>query len=305
MNTYPSSIPSDLLRAGEHLVQQLGGQWHGHSGICLCPAHNDRTPSLSVRLGTTRLLFKCFAGCDIRSVLRELYRLSLPALGGKTGHCTEFHSDAYWLRKRARVLWNASHPIDGTIAKVYLRSRCIDIAADSVRYGPRTPLGKGPLAQFRPALLAAITDERGVVALQRTFLTSTGEAKSDVRYPRRLLGDPGAGAARLAPATAMLGVAEGIETALSAMILLGIPVWATLGSERLARVAIPSSVTSLILLPDNDRAGQLGASAASVAHRADGRSIETIWPWFGLNDWNDVLRRQRGEGEEMPWRLVA
>lgn len=99
----------------------------------------------------------------------------------------------------------------------------------------------------------------------------------------------------LAPATDTLGLAEGIETALSAILLLDIPVWATLGNERLAHIAIPDSVTRLILLPDNDRGGRIGAAKAAEAYVMPGRTIETLWPPHGFNDWNDALRAE-GKG---------
>lgn len=37
--------------------------------ICRCPAHDDNSPSLSIRLTEDRILFYCFAGCDTESVL--------------------------------------------------------------------------------------------------------------------------------------------------------------------------------------------------------------------------------------------
>ncbi len=37
---------------------------------CLCPAHNDKTASLSIKFAEDgRVLMHCFAGCDIESVL--------------------------------------------------------------------------------------------------------------------------------------------------------------------------------------------------------------------------------------------
>lgn len=45
--------------------------------MCHCPAHEDRTPSLSIRAGRTNLLVKCFAGCPTRDVLRALRALQL------------------------------------------------------------------------------------------------------------------------------------------------------------------------------------------------------------------------------------
>jgi len=37
---------------------------------CLCPAHNDRTASLSIKFNDDgRVLMNCFAGCDIENIL--------------------------------------------------------------------------------------------------------------------------------------------------------------------------------------------------------------------------------------------
>lgn len=149
---------------------------------------------------------------------------------------------------------------------------------------------------FRPAMLAALHERERLVALQRTFLAPDEPRRArDLGNPRRMLGRPGNGAVVLAPATHTLGLAEGIETALSAILLLDIPVWATLGNERLPHIAIPDTVTRLILLPDNDRGGRIGAAKAAEAYAMPGRTIETLWPPDGLNDWNDVLRAE-GKG---------
>lgn len=154
-------------------------------------------------------------------------------------------------------------------------------------------------------MLAALHERERLVALQRTFLDAHEPRRArDLANPRRMLGRPGRGAVMLAPATDRLGLAEGVETALSAMILLGIPVWATLGNERLAHIAIPDTVTHLILLPDNDRGGRIGVARALDAYVAPGRTIETLWPPAGFNDWNDVLRAG-GKGVGDLLRLAA
>ena len=290
----------DLEGAGASLVRRLGGTWHGASGMCRCPAHDDRNPSLSVRVGQTRLLFKCFAGCDRRDVLRAIRRFepkSLEASGAAVPPNDDLDA---WLQMRAQDLWFSARPINGSLGEIYLGRRSIDIAPACLRFHHRTPLGKGAMAKFRPALLAAITDDSGLLAVQRSFLDSRGRRARDLGEPRRMLGRPGAGAVRLAPANDILGLAEGVETALSAIILLGIPVWAALGNERLPHVAVPQSVKHLILLPDNDAAGQLAVRLAIEAHAKRGRHIDTIWPWRGLNDWNDVLRAEREGGRR--WR---
>src|SRR4051812_32878545 len=54
------------------LVERLGGRWSPQGALCRCPVHDDRTPSLSVRLGRSRLLLHCFAGCAASDILRAL-----------------------------------------------------------------------------------------------------------------------------------------------------------------------------------------------------------------------------------------
>jgi hypothetical protein len=103
------------------------------------------------------------------------------------------------------------------------------------------------------------------------------------------LGRPHRGAVVLAPSGQTLGLSEGVETALSAMMLFDIPVWAALGSERLDQVAIPTYVNRLVLFPDNDMAGEIGAAKAMAAYAMPGRLIEVEFPPAGFKDWNDVL----------------
>jgi hypothetical protein len=41
--------------------------------LALCPAHDDRSPSLALReLDDGRVLVHCFAGCDVHSILSRL-----------------------------------------------------------------------------------------------------------------------------------------------------------------------------------------------------------------------------------------
>jgi putative DNA primase/helicase len=282
------------------LVRHLGGHWTGGRGMCRCPAHPDRSPSLSVRTGDSDLLFKCFAGCDTIDVLRAISRLGpIPPGGAATGILLPPAADEGWLRSRATDLWDEARAITDTPVERYLLNRAIGHVSPTLRFHPRTPLGPRRQIVFRPAMLAAVQEGARVIAVQRTFLdTVLARRARDLGNPRRMLGRPSRGAVMLADATDVLGLAEGVETALSAMILLGIPVWAALGNERLGQVAIPSRVDHLILLPDNDRPGRRAEVVAQEAHTVPGRTIETIWPWHGLNDWNDVLRRkgERGGG---------
>jgi DNA primase len=56
------------LRDHGSTVNELGGgEWKAQ-----CPAHDDRTPSLSVTDTENRALFFCHAGCDGKDVLKVL-----------------------------------------------------------------------------------------------------------------------------------------------------------------------------------------------------------------------------------------
>lgn len=279
------------------LVKHLGGRWTSSGGLCLCPAHDDHHPSLSVRLGKTALLFKCFAGCHARDVLRAIARIDRQVLTAcyELGHSTRNFQSGFG--RQARDIWRASRPIADTLAQAYLQSRSITNLGEWLRFHPRTPLLTDTGLQFRPAMIAGVRDRGEIVAIHRTFLDRRhADLAADVKPARRMLGRPGKGAVMLAPAQDMLGLAEGIETALSAMSFLDIPVWATLGSERLHTIAIPSSVTRLILLPDNDRAGKIAAARALAAYRGAGRTVTPILPPSGYNDWNDVQQAREGGG---------
>ena len=57
-----SSIASNIVHA-------LGGR----NGICKCPAHDDRNPSLSVKdAADGDVIVHCFSGCDFRDIKDEL-----------------------------------------------------------------------------------------------------------------------------------------------------------------------------------------------------------------------------------------
>ena len=124
------------------------------------------------------------------------------------------------------------------------------------------------------------------VAVQTTFLTRHG-TKAPVASPRITTGMLGAGAVRFAKPDDVLGLAEGIETALSAQQLTGIPTWACLGATRMHRVVIPEHIRELHLFGDNDDAGRDAVNRAAYQNRE--RRVVLRFPPDTCNDWNDLL----------------
>jgi putative DNA primase/helicase len=63
------------MAAAETIAAALGGRKAGGGWIVRCPAHDDRTPSLSIRdAGDGKVLVRCHAGCaqeQVISILRS------------------------------------------------------------------------------------------------------------------------------------------------------------------------------------------------------------------------------------------
>jgi hypothetical protein len=287
------SRPS-LEETARKLCESRGGKWSGTKGMARCPAHDDRTPSLGVTLGRKAILFHCFAGCDQTSVLSALAREGIGNSALFSGPSDEFPiQPSYSSRPSAAALriWHDARPLHRSPAKAYLEERGIRAASAALRFHPRTPLGPKGRASFLPAMIAAVSVDEGPIAIHRTFLSTTGETKADFRKPKRALGSLSEAAVRLfAPAEGRLGLAEGIESAMSAYALTGIPTWATLGNERFGLVAFPEAVTDLHLFVDHDAGGDLAAERGREAYLREGRHIQVRRPKSRGSDWNDELQ---------------
>jgi putative DNA primase/helicase len=281
-------MSADMAAAGEHIVRRLGGVWSNGRGMCQCPAHEDRTPSLSVRCGRSALLFKCFAGCTITEILAALRREKLVVPEGERRKAERFPPAADMRRYAAR-LWREGRPVSGTPAERYLRNRAVPAIHDLMRYHPATPLGQGRPVRRLPALLVAVGQPRRMTAVQRIFLQPNGRPALLSRT-KRALGPLYRDAVQLFEPMETLGLAEGVENALSASLLLSIPVWASLGAERFDRIEIPSRIKRLVLLADNDRAGRRAVTKALRSYALPEREIIVLWPAVPFNDWNDMLR---------------
>lgn len=55
----------------------------------------------------------------------------------------------------------------------------------------------------------------------------------------------------------------------------------------------------LVVPADNVLAGYRAELHARKIYGARGFSVAALWPWYGLNDWNDVLRKKREGGGRM------
>ncbi|MEE8531393.1 MAG: CHC2 zinc finger domain-containing protein [Hyphomicrobium sp.] len=274
-----------------------------------CPIHAEKTPSF--KISEDRRAFHCF-GCgasgDVFDYLYRVHNMELPEaleyLAIEAGISPDregrkrptrqpqappvTHNDDKERTEKARDIWKASQSASGTPVESYLQQRGITIPVPaSIRYNPA--IWYAPSGLSLPCMVAAVqAPDRRIVAVHRTYIRLDGRGKAGVVTPKMALGPLGAGAVRLGPANAALGIAEGIETGLSAMQLFGLPVWCAQGS-RLHRIALPEEVRRVIIYADSGEAGMETADKALKTFSGQGRKTEICVP--DLGDFNDVLNR--------------
>ena len=183
----------------ETIAKALGGRKAGSGWSARCPAHDDRTPSLSLRdTGDGKVLIRCHAGCDQDEVIAHLKANGLWAQNGprlfrhaasrRVTKPTEPDRDDIKRTEAALSIWQASKPAGGTLIETYLGSRGLRLpATPTLRFHPYL---KHPSGDSWPALIALVTrgSDDAPLAIHRTFLARDGTGKAPVDPQKMMLG---------------------------------------------------------------------------------------------------------------------
>jgi len=192
-------------------------------------------------------------------------------------------------REVARIL-DGCQPLAGSAAEIYLQTRGLeDPASPDLLFHP--DLTDYEAKRGWPGMVAVVRDGAGAPTggIHRTFLLDDGSAKAPAG--KKMLEAVAGGSVRLSalPEDGHLGIAEGIETALSAQAIFGVPTWAALSADGLRRWQWPDGVARVTIFADAGDAGRQGSATladrlniANIAHRIVG-------PLHG-DDFNDDLR---------------
>ena len=282
----------------ETLSISLGGRRIGSGWIARCPAHHDRTPSLSISQSTDgKVLVHCFAGCDQRRVIQELIARGLwgsdikrqPFSPIYLGSSDLSPGKTYQDRINAALsTWQSSSDAEGTLVQTYLASRGLYLSIPSaIRFHPSL---KHPSGDRWPAMVALVTIgiDGSPIAIHRTFLAYDGGGKAPIQPQRMKLGPYGGGAVRLAEPKQVLMVGEGIETCLSAMQATGDAAWAALSTSGLRTLDLPPCISDIIILADGDDAGEKASRIAALRWKRQDRRVRIARPPSGM-DFNDLL----------------
>ena len=207
-------------------------------------------------------------------------------VGGSTAHAPVQHLNdptiALRKRERLRKTWRETFSLSSPKARAvraYLASRALgEVLRDpptTLRAHPALSYWDGPndLGKF-PAMIALFHAADGKpISLHATFLQCNGHAKARVPNPKKLLGvaqrnATRGGAIRLhTPGYGVLGLGEGIETALSLCLLRQIPVWSAYCAGNLERIVLPNDLREVHIAVDLDESGKGEHAARALASR--------------------------------------
>jgi putative DNA primase/helicase len=203
------------------------------------------------------------------------------------------------VRDAMNRLWGAGNIVQpGDLVSRYLEARGISLAkfpaalrhVEKCRYQAEPPT-------YYPAMIAKVAGPDGKpVTLHRTYLSDDG-AKAAVSEPRKLMPAKlvNGCAIRLCEPGPVLGIAEGIETALSASIIWSVPCWAAINAAMLMKWDPPQGASEVIIFGDNDPKYGGQSAAYALAHRlaVHGTKVRVEVPDEPGTDWNDMLRADR------------
>jgi putative DNA primase/helicase len=254
------------------------------SWICVCGSG----------LGTH--LAMAYTGRDFRDVSSQIDGM----VGNLKAEASPASSPTEPNRDYMRDTYRASFEVKpGDLVHEYLTRRGVEelIYPKALRFAPKLTDGEGGI---RPAMLAmvGVNGQDKFVSMHRTFLKPDGSDKAEMASPRKMMAGslPDGACVMLSEFNGgTLGIAEGIETAMSASALYNVPVWSAINTAMMRKWLPPEGCTELVVFGDNDPKFGGQAAAFDLAHRAALRGIATTvrMPDLVGEDFNDIWKRKR------------
>lgn len=292
-----------MMIGARDLTAALGGFWHGGYGMARCPAHDDRSPSLSIRDGQDgKLLVRCHACCQQAAVIAALQGRGLwPSRDHEPGSSRTWSPSPHRARQKgdrdeasrialARRLWQEATDPRAAPVFAYLEHRRLPPLADDqfpvFKFHPDCPFA----GERVPALLcrfAPIEDDPGLEA-QPTAIFRIRLDRYDGDKRKLCLGPARGQAIKLDAdiSLAGLGIAEGIEKGLALIASGWRPIWVTCGTSNMRAFPVLPWMECLTVFCDRDEPGRDAALAAVGRWQEAGREARILQPPAPFKDWD-------------------
>ncbi len=288
---------SELAKA---LHGSLNGKWINVAG----PGHSSDDRSLGIKFDADTLGGFCvnsLAGDEPDACQRHVMALlQAIAEGGLLELENTQHSDESESARIARALaiWDGTVAVLGTPAATYLTMRGCDFALAAIggtlRFHPQCPFGQHCFPALVALMRNSVTGEPQ--GIHRTALKDDGAGKRvmpDGMNPKMMMGVASGAAVCLQPGATRMGIAEGIETALSAQKIFGMPVWAVMSAGGIAQFPIIPGIKELMIFADHDDVGLTAAQRCATRYANATIDGKIHYPAVNGTDWNDYVK---GEG---------
>ncbi len=200
-----------------------------------------------------------------------------------------------------KIMEESRLAVDGTEVWNYLAGRGLQPPV-CLREAEVMYYDDGKATRKYTCMIARLVTPDGLPATIHCTYLENGK-KAEVGSPRKML--PPAkpikgGAVRLFPLTwekgkqKILGIAEGIETALAASELYDVPVWAALTAGNLQDFQPPPEAQKIIVFADRDESFTGQAVGYTLAKRLKAKGLDTeVFMPSKIGDWCDVLVESR------------
>jgi phage/plasmid primase-like uncharacterized protein len=255
--------------------------------MCRCPAHDDKRPSLHVSEGRNgKVLVKCHAGCSQQAIIEALRARGhwgsndgKPTTKPKPKAADDDRSPGekeYERFRRGFAILRAAAS-DAAQPTAYLQGRGITQVPTNAMLLSAARARQLGLKPF-PAMVLPITDHVGKLrGAHVTSLSKDGTAKLDTDKPKLMFGPVKGGYVQLGepdPDRPLI-ICEGIESALSAAQIAGLPAIAALSAGNLEKVT-PPPCSEAIIAADNDVPGRNAARRLARRLISPERVVRTI-----------------------------
>jgi putative DNA primase/helicase len=286
------------------LAKALGGSFNGQWFNIRGPGHSCEDRSLGFRFDPQEpdgIRIFSFAGDDPdvcrQHIINKLSSLSKQGWSVAEQDVHEGVDRADANAAKAFLIWDAAVGAVGTTVESYLTTRgCLPVSlaclTDAVRFHPNCPMG----TETAPAMVSIMRDiiTGQPTGVHRTALADDGSAKRAMPNgmpAKMMLGRAKGAAVMLSHFAPVMGIAEGIETALSAQKLFGMPVWACMSAQGVAGFPAIHGLDHLTIFSDHDEAGICGARKCAARLFKAGIKGGIKYPSSPGDDWNGYLQK--------------